>query len=76
MNTTTLTIGGPRDDEFARAMARAKAEFLEMPGLAVTTNQATRLFAIESDLCELVLTTLVESRFLVRTRHAMFARSE
>lgn len=76
MNTATITVSDLRDEDFARAMARARAEFLEMPGLAVTVDQATRLFAIESDLCELVLTTLVECRFLVRTRHAMFARSE
>lgn len=76
MNTTAITVDGPRDDDFARAIERARAEFLEMPGLTVTTNQATRLFAIENELCELVLATLVESRFLVKTRNATFARSE
>ena len=76
MNTMAITVGRRRDDAFARAMARARAEFLEMPGLTVTTDQATRLFAIESELCELVLATLVESRFLVKTRNAAFARSE
>jgi len=76
MNTTAITVDGCCDDEFSRATARAKAEFLEMPGLTVTTDQARRLFAIDGDLCELVLTTLVESRFLVRTRNATFARNE
>jgi hypothetical protein len=64
------------DEEFARAVTRAKAEYLEMPGLTLTAQQATRLFALDAALCESVLTTLVESRFLVRTRNAAFARSE
>jgi len=76
MRNRVLVTIDPDDNDFMRAVMRAKAEFLEMPGLTLTTDQATRLFAFEPGLCESVLATLVESRFLVRTRHAAFARSE
>ncbi len=62
-------------DDFARLVARTRAEFLEMPGLTLTTEQAMRLFALDPALCRSVLTALVDSRFLVE-RHATFARSE
>ena len=76
--TTTLIDDSydANDDEFTRAVTRTKAEYLEMPGLTLTTEQATRLFALDANLCESVLITLVESRFLISTRNAAFARSE
>lgn len=70
------TIDATNDDEFTRAVVRTKAEFLEMPGLRLTTEQATRLFALDLMLCRSVLTTLVESRFLVQSKDATFARNE
>ena len=60
--------------EFAAALRRAEAEFLEMPGLQLTEAQAARLWASDSALCRAVLARLVETRFLVRTRNAAFAR--
>jgi hypothetical protein len=76
MSNTSIVTTDPFDEDFIRAVTRARAEFLEMPGLTLTTNQATRLFALDAELCESVLTSLVESHFLVRTRNAAFARSE
>ena len=68
---------GPSDSEaFTTALIRAKAEFLEMPGLSLTLAQAARLWALDTTLCTAVIATLVETRFLVRTRDARFARSE
>ena len=59
---------------FADALARAQGEFLEMPGLQLTERQAARLWSFEPALCRAVLSTLVERRFLVRTRGATFVR--
>jgi hypothetical protein len=69
-------IDACEDDEFTRAVVRTKAEFLEMPGLKLTTEQATRLFALDRALCRSVLTTLVESGFLIQSKDASFARNE
>ena len=55
---------------FADALRRAQAEFREMPGLRLTEAQAARLWCVDSALCSAVLSTLVDQRFLVRTRDA------
>ena len=75
-NTTTIAIDrdGPAD-AFATALMRAQAEFLEMPGLQLTEAQAARLWSFDSALCSAVLTALVESRFLIRSRNASFSRA-
>jgi hypothetical protein len=62
-------------EKFSDALRRAQAEFLEMPGLTLTVPQASRLWSFDSKLCSEVLSTLVERRFLVRTRSHSFARA-
>jgi hypothetical protein len=79
MDTRTSTMiaidsDGPAE-AFASALRRAQAEFLEMPGLQLTEAQAARLWSFDSALCSAVLTALVESRFLVRSRHESFSRA-
>ena len=79
MDTQTITTiaidsDGPAD-AFATALRRAQAEYLEMPGLQLTEAQAARLWSFDSALCSAVLTALVESRFLVRSRNASFSRA-
>ena len=63
------------EEEFAATVAQAKAHYLEMPGLTLTLAQAARLLALDVVLCGEVLSSLVESRFLVRVREAFFARA-
>ena len=65
----------PVAEEFADALRRAQAEFLEMPGLTLTVAQASKLWCFDSVLCTAVLSTLVDRRFLVRTRNESFARA-
>jgi hypothetical protein len=60
--------------EFAVVLRRAEAEFLEMPGLKLTEDQAARLWGSDALLCRAVLARLVEMRFLVQTRGAAFMR--
>ena len=62
------------NDVFVGALRRAKAEFLEMPGLKLTVAQAARLWHFDSVLCTAVLSRLVEQRFLIETNHS-FARA-
>ncbi len=70
-----ITRGSEPADAFAYALQRAQAEFMEMPGLQLTEAQAARLWSFDSALCSAVLTRLVESRFLIRTRNASFSRA-
>ncbi len=67
--------GGNGGYALAAAVRRAHAEFLEMPGLLLTEAEAARLWCLDPPLCRAVLSALVESRFLVRTRKAAFARA-
>lgn len=72
--TIVIDSDGPAE-AFASALRRAQAEFMEMPGLQLTEAQAARLWSFDSALCSAVLTALVESRFLVRSRNASFSRA-
>jgi hypothetical protein len=51
---------------------RVRGEFLEMPGLRLTPQQARRLWLLDERACEAVLGALVQSRFLARTRDGAF----
>jgi hypothetical protein len=66
----------PADETFTVAVRRVKAEFLEMPGLRLTLAQAQRLWALDRALCDAVLATLVEARFLAQSRNASFIRAD
>lgn len=45
---------------------RARAEFREMPGMCLTTAQASRLWQLSPDQAEALLRELVQAGFLVR----------
>ena len=51
---------------------RVRAEFLEMPGLCLTIEQAERLWDLEPRTCEALLKSLIDSRFLCRTHRGLF----
>jgi hypothetical protein len=51
---------------------RIRGEFLEMPGLRLTAQQARRLWRLDEGACEAVLGVLVESQFLAKTRDGAF----
>lgn len=57
-------------------LRRVQGEFLEMPGLRLTEPQARRLWNLDQQSCEVLLGTLVEQKFLFRTRDGAFMRAE
>jgi hypothetical protein len=57
-------------------LQRIQGEYLEMPGLRLTTAQAQRLWGLERDTCEALLAALVDTKFLCRTRDGAFIRHE
>ena len=54
--------------------ARVMAEYHEMPGLKLTTAQASRLWGIDLPSCEALLERLADERLLARTRDGCFIR--
>jgi hypothetical protein len=63
------------DSALMQALARARAEFMEMPGLKLTAAQASRLWSLDLQTCSEVLSRLVEARFLVPSRNATYIRA-
>jgi hypothetical protein len=53
---------------------RLRAEFVEMPGLRLTSEQVQRLCGIEPTICRLVLASLVGERFLSLNSDGRYAR--
>ncbi|HWW84014.1 MAG TPA: hypothetical protein VNZ26_10455 [Vicinamibacterales bacterium] len=53
---------------------RIRAEYLEMPGLRLTCTQMQRLCGIDRAICQMVLDTLVETRFLYIKADGTYAR--
>ena len=65
----SFVAGPPRD-----LLHRIRMEYLEMPGLALTGDQARRLWNLESALCDAVLTTLVGEQFLAKSQDGAYRR--
>ena len=55
-------------------LQRIRGEYLEMPGLTLTTAQAQRLWGLDHDTCASLLAALVDAKFLKTTRDGAFIR--
>ena len=62
--------------ELDRLVRRIRSEFLEMPGLRLTTSQAARLWGLEEALCNQVISALIGSAFLRRTSSGTISRAD
>ena len=60
----------------AEWMNRVRAEYLEMPGLSLTTWQMRRLWLIHARTCDAVVNALVASGFLHRRANQTYARMD
>ena len=56
-------------------LRRVQGEYLEMPGLRLTTAQAQRLWGLDRAACDEVLSALVDAKFLLCSRDGAFARA-
>jgi DNA-binding IclR family transcriptional regulator len=57
-------------------IVRVRSEYLEMPGLKLTITQASRLWGLDPSTCQALLGTLMDSRFLTRTRDGHYSRTD
>jgi hypothetical protein len=53
---------------------RVRSEFIEMPGLRLRIDQAQRLWNLDRAMCESILRSLVDSKFLGRFEDDLYAR--
>lgn len=56
-------------------LQRIYSEFLEMPGLRLTSKQAQRLWGLDEQSCLDLLEFLVDARFLCRPAHGTYSRA-
>ena len=57
-----------------RLLQRVYGEFLEMPGLRLTCQQAQRLWGLDEPTCRELLDFLVDARFLCRPTRGAYSR--
>jgi hypothetical protein len=62
--------------EIDDVIGRVQGEFLEMPGLRLTEQQARRLWGLDAAMCSALLGALVDAKFLFRTRDGAYMRVE
>ena len=55
-------------------LQRVCSEFMEMPGLRLTSKQAQRLWGLDERVCASILNHLVESHFLSRGPQGTYGR--
>jgi len=68
-----LKAGAPAIEQVA---TRVRAEYLEMPGLCLTRDQARCLWGLDVGVCDQVLRHLVDTGFLSFTPHATYVRAD
>jgi hypothetical protein len=66
MNTTVCAVEA--------VVQRARAEYLEMPGLCLTVPQAARLFGVNTRESQCVLSELADGGFLRRNPNGVYRR--
>jgi hypothetical protein len=55
-------------------MRLMRAEYLEVPGLALTSRQAQRLWGLDRETCDRLLDAMVAGSFLRKTERDTFVR--
>ena len=71
-----LKVSGRVTSSVETIAQRVRAEYLEMPGLNLTREQARCLWGLDADTCDQLLAYLVDSGFLVCTRHGTYVRAD
>jgi hypothetical protein len=67
-----MPVAQTSDSPTCDLLRRIRGEFVEMPGLRLTTRQAQRLFGLDCLSCDAILTVLQDERFLSRTKGGQF----
>jgi hypothetical protein len=63
------------DMTIARQMLeRIRAEYLEMPGMRLTAEQVQRLCGVDASVCQVVMDTLVATKFLCVNPDSTYVR--
>ena len=72
---TAVRHPAPRTKTIRDVLLRVQGEYRDMPGLKLTEAQVQRLLGIDCDTCAVILSTLIERRFLRRTKNGLYVRA-
>jgi len=64
----------PPEHGYSQLVRRVQSEYLEMPGLRLTFDQACRLWALDSQTCGRVLHDLVAAGFVAVSERGIYVR--
>jgi hypothetical protein len=53
-----------------------RAEYLEMPGLALSKPQARRLWGLDCETCDRLLDEMINKKFLRKTPQDLYVRAD
>jgi len=71
---TPISSSAAQQSTTADWLCRIRAEYLEVPGLCLTGQQAKRLWALDDVTCKRLLQALVDARFLRCTSSGQYVR--
>ena len=66
----------PHDSKLTEWAALVRGEYMESPGLSLTSQQVSRLWQLAIETRDAVLQTLVAAGFLRLTKNRMFVRPD
>jgi hypothetical protein len=64
------------DTDVLTLVARIECEYREMPGLQLTEAQMQRMWRLDGDTCQTVITVLVRQGIVVKTSRNAYARPD
>jgi hypothetical protein len=64
------------EDRIADWVRIVRGEFLDEPGLNLTRRQVQRLWGLDSTTCDVLLRTLVASKFLTMGKGEQYRRAD
>jgi hypothetical protein len=69
---SAMMMTASHEDSITRLLTRIRGEFLEMPGLRLTSAQAARLWAVDRRTSEWILDGLTTAGFLLRNQDGAY----
>jgi hypothetical protein len=64
------------EDQLAQWVRIVRGGFLEEPGLMLTRRQVQRLWGLDAMTCDVLLQTLVASKFLTKGKGGQYRRAD
>lgn len=75
-NRATTAESAAEQTTVAEWLCRIRAEYVEVPGLSLTRQQAKRLWRLNDVMCDNLLQALVDVHFLRRTPTGSYVRAD